>query len=120
MGWRTFINRLQNSQEVRDFAVWSRTRYKQAELRNQTPPISGLDLLVVGHTPVREAHQIANIYFIDTGAYYGSANNVRFGKLTLLEVHPALKIHQISTRVSLKKRWLKKSGLTRNPPQPFD
>lgn len=61
-----------------DFAedVWSRVRFGRKGLG--TAAIEGIDLVVVGHTPVEKPALIDNVYNIDTGAFFS-------GNLTLIE-----------------------------------
>jgi len=56
--------------------LWSRTRHNQFDCSD----ISGVDQVVVGHTPVPEDRYLGNVHYIDTGAVFG-------GKLTLLQIN---------------------------------
>ncbi len=94
--WQHFVTRLQNDEAVQDQALWSRSRFKQIQLIGSTQPISGIDLVVFGHTPVSRPIQTSNIAYIDTGAPY--TDNKALGKLTLLEVKPGFCWHQIQTQ----------------------
>lgn len=54
-------------------AIWGRTRI----FNRDTTPVGGVDLVVCGHTPVKNITKLGNILYIDTGAVYG-------GGLTIL------------------------------------
>lgn len=96
MSWRDFINQLANDADVRDQALWSRSRFKQLQLMGRTQPVEGIDMVIFGHTPVNQPLQQSNICYIDTGATYVTDKNL--GHLTMLEIQPNMKIHQFCTR----------------------
>ena len=93
--WKEFINNLPSDADIRDQILWSRSRFKQIQLLGRTQPISGIDLVVFGHTPVSKPLVVANIVYIDTGATYTEEKFL--GLLTLLEIEPEVKVHQIET-----------------------
>lgn len=92
--WQTFISHLKQD-EYSEFALWSRQRYKQLQLMGRSLPIEGIDLVIFGHTPVEKTLHQANICYIDTGACY--PNEPQLGKLTLLQISPALKTFSMKT-----------------------
>lgn len=96
MDWKTFVSHLGHDEEVREQALWSRTRFKQLQMVGRTQPIAGIDMVVFGHTPTSRPLQQSNICYIDTGATY--TNDRSLGRLTLLEIQPQLKIHQLRTQ----------------------
>ena len=51
--------------------VWSRQRIETLKRTQECIPISGADLFVCGHTPVRAPLNVANCLWIDTGAVFG-------------------------------------------------
>lgn len=60
--------------------LWGRSRIKHS-----IPiPVEDIDVIVVGHTPVKQPTLIANVLYIDTGAVYGKG-------LTILEASEVLK-----------------------------
>lgn len=93
--WPAFFDRMAEDPYLLYFAVWSRGRLKRAELTGEVPPVEGVDLMVVGHTPLRRATQIENIYYLDTAAAY--SNEIADAKLTMLQFHPTFKLNQIAT-----------------------
>ena len=95
MNWAYFIKKLQTSMEIQNYSLWSRNRYKRIITDGYAAKIEGIDLVVVGHTPVPDPITTANIYFIDTGATY--IDDPRLGKLTILELAKAPMLHQIAT-----------------------
>lgn len=97
MAWPYFVQELTKSKEIRNYSLWSRKRYKRivSHSNSHIPDIAGIDLVVVGHTPVVEPLHKGNVYFIDTGATYIEDTNLAY--LTLLELGKTLQIHQIST-----------------------
>ena len=95
MAWPYFIQELNKGKEMRNYGLWSRNRYKRMITNADVPDVAGIDLVVVGHTPMVKPRQEGNMYFIDTGATYIEDANLAY--LTLLELGKTLKIHQIST-----------------------
>lgn len=95
MHWSYFLKDLQEGVEMRNYSMWSRNRYKQMQFGGLTPKVDGVDLVVVGHTPVTKPFQLENVYFIDTGAPYTKESSL--ANLTLLELNKELDIHRIST-----------------------
>jgi serine/threonine protein phosphatase 1 len=95
VAWSDFFDRMSENPDLMYYALWSRYRLKRAELTGDVPPVEGIDLLVVGHTPLRQALQLQNIYYLDTAAAY--SRELEDAKLTLLQFHPDLKIHTLDT-----------------------
>lgn len=46
--------------------VWSRTRIAR---RFDMGPVEGIDIVVVGHTPLKRVARVDNVVYIDTGAF---------------------------------------------------
>lgn len=90
--WQEIIKSLGNDEEIRDYLMWSRNRFKHIQLTGKTSKIAGIDMVIMGHTPISKPLQIENIYYIDTGAAY--VKNENFGHLTLLQVQPEIKVYQ--------------------------
>ena len=65
-----------NSDGYTSAAMWSRDKFNSG---NQDM-IEGVDLVYVGHTPLKEITVMGNVIYIDTGACFG-------GKLTILEIY---------------------------------
>ncbi|PID34302.1 MAG: phosphoprotein phosphatase [Thiotrichales bacterium] len=95
MSWQNFVSQLDDDQDVIDQALWSRTRFKQLQMMGRTQPVSGIDMIVFGHTPVHKPVCESNIIYIDTGAAY--PKDRRLGQLTMLEIQPQMTLHQIKT-----------------------
>ncbi len=95
MAWPYFVQGLQEAEEMKSYSLWSRNRYKRILSDAYVPDVAGIDLVVVGHTPVAKPLQEGNVYFIDTGATYIEDESLAY--LTLLEVGDTLQVHQIST-----------------------
>ena len=93
--WKDFISLLNSDSDVQDQALWSRSRFKQIQLMGRTQPATGIDMLVFGHTPVSRPVHEGNIIYIDTGAPY--VNDKSLGTLTMLEIAPAFRLHQVKT-----------------------
>jgi serine/threonine protein phosphatase 1 len=98
MPWSYFVQQIAHETEIVDYALWSRNRFKHLQTTGRTLPVSGIDLVIFGHTPVQRVLQSANIYYVDTGAAFTEDG---FGKLTLLQIHPELHIHQIDVNHQL-------------------
>lgn len=93
--WDSFVSHLHHDAELQNFALWSRHRLNWGKRFGDVPSVDGLHLLVVGHTPMREATRYQNIMYIDTAAAY--TESVPEAKLTLLQIHPKLDIHSYPT-----------------------
>lgn len=72
--WDDFMAKIDTPQ-VQDFAMWNRDRVR----RDNLEPVRGVDMVYMGHTPLREPRQSANMRWIDTGCF-------ATGKLTLEEL----------------------------------
>ncbi len=90
--WQEIVHSVHYDEEVRDYLMWSRNRYKYIQLTGETVDVEGIDLVVIGHTPVSKPLHINNLYFIDTGAYL--YQDEKYGQLTLLQIHPTIEVHQ--------------------------
>jgi len=51
----------------RENNLWARSRIYHAP----GPTVTGVDIVVVGHTPVKKPMKLANVLYIDTGAVFG-------------------------------------------------
>jgi serine/threonine protein phosphatase 1 len=98
--WKQFISSIAHDKTVVEYALWSRQRFKQLQLVGRTMPISGIDLVVFGHTPVSRVIQQANIYYIDTGACY--PQDSQLGHLTLLEIGKTIKAYTLTVKAQDK------------------
>lgn len=96
ISWKTFVQGLGSDEDIAEYALWSRNRYKHYKLMGRTNAVEGIDLVVFGHTPVRRPLQTANFYYIDTGA--SLLNDSSLGTLTLLQIQPYMQLHQFNTR----------------------
>lgn len=95
VSWQAFVRQLDSDQEVIDQALWSRSRFKQLQLMGRTQPVQGIDIIIFGHTPVSKPVSESNVIYIDTGAAYPQDRTL--GTLSMLEVQPTIKLHQIKT-----------------------
>ena len=89
--WQKLVHSIHFDNEVRDYIMWSRNRYKYIQLTGDTERVEGIDLVVMGHTPISKALRISNFYFIDTGASYLQEEDL--GHLTLLQIHPNIQTY---------------------------
>ncbi|MEB4591812.1 metallophosphoesterase [Candidatus Thiothrix sp. Deng01] len=96
--WHQFIRSLESDPDMEEYALWSRNRYKHFKMMGRTVPVEGIDLVVFGHTPVSKPLQTANFYYIDTGA--SLLEDRSLGKLTMLQIHPLLELHQFNVRTA--------------------
>lgn len=92
ISWDQIIQKAHHDREIRDYMAWSRNRIKGIQLTGETTAVEGIDLVVMGHTPVKEPLSISNLYYIDTGASYLDDENL--GHLTLLQIHPHVEVFQ--------------------------
>jgi serine/threonine protein phosphatase 1 len=93
--WSDIVRTISADDDLKSYILWSRQRHKTMRRTNSTSPIEGIKLAVMGHTPHKEPLRRENVFYIDTGATY--INDRNLGSLTLLQVHPTLKVHQHST-----------------------
>ena len=81
--WTDFLSRLESHDErAVEHALWSRERVAAGSPRR----VSGIDLVLCGHTPTTRIVEAENVCFIDTGAVYRQFPNAR---LTMVEIEPA-------------------------------
>ena len=99
-----FVTGLQEDDELCNYVLWSRNRYRHFKITNSTDRVEGVDLVVLGHTPVEHPIHISNICYLDTGAAYKTRKGL--GKLSVLEIQPNLKLYQLSTRKK-SRSWLR-------------
>jgi serine/threonine protein phosphatase 1 len=95
MSWPEFTSILDGDAKAVNYAVWSRNRLRMTELSGQPAPVEGVDLLIVGHTPLKNAVQVGNIYYLDTAAAYSS--NYEDAKLSLLQFSPGIELTELPT-----------------------
>ena len=80
--WADFLSRLESQDErAIEHALWSRERVAGESAGR----ISGVDLVVCGHTPTTRIVEADNVRFIDTGAVYRQFAGAR---LTMIEIEP--------------------------------
>lgn len=100
--WENFVKSINSDEDLCNYVLWSRNRYRHYKITNSTERVEGIELVVLGHTPVEQPVHISNICYLDTGATYKTRKGL--GKLSVLEIQPNLKLYQINTR---KKGWFK-------------
>lgn len=94
--WQDFVDRLTaGDARLRDYAVWSRKRITLSESNGEVPPVEGIELVIMGHTPLQQAVHAANIYYLDTGAAY--ADVLSEAKLSILQIQPDLLLTEFPT-----------------------
>jgi serine/threonine protein phosphatase 1 len=76
--WEEFMARL-DTQQVQDYALWSRERVGNAKYNRHVDPIRNVDHVYFGHTPLNEPLRAANMSWIDTGCF-------ATGKITVEEL----------------------------------
>lgn len=80
--WADFLSRLESQDErAVEHALWSRERVAGESAGR----VSGVDLVVCGHTPTTRIVEAENVRFIDTGAVYRQFAGAR---LTMIEIEP--------------------------------
>lgn len=80
--WTDFLSRLESWDERSvEHALWSRERVAAGSYGR----VSGVDLVLCGHTPTTRIVEVENVRFIDTGAVYGQFASAR---LTMVEIEP--------------------------------
>jgi len=92
ISWEEIIQNIYSDEEIQNYVMWSRNRYKYIQLTKETIAVDGIDLVVMGHTPIAKPLHIENLFYIDTGAAY--VDNEELGYLTLLQIHPTIELHQ--------------------------
>jgi len=97
--WINIVKTISTDYELKQYVLWSRLRHKKMRLGSTPPPIEGIQLVVMGHTPHKKPLHSENIFYIDTGATY--IDNKNLASLTLLQIHPQLEEHQLSTLESI-------------------
>lgn len=68
--WDVFIRNIDDD-SVQKTAQWSRQRI----LLGEDSPVTGIDLVVVGHTPVKEISSLGNTVYIDTNLHETGVDN---------------------------------------------
>jgi serine/threonine protein phosphatase 1 len=66
--WDEFMAQL-NTEQVQDYALWSRERVGNARYGRHVEPIRNVDHVYFGHTPLDEPLHAANMSWIDTGCF---------------------------------------------------
>ncbi len=88
--WPQWLAALEQDRgEARQTALWSRRSANQAARGLPGRQVCGVDLVLVGHSIVTKCLQWGNFWFMDTGAVISDG---RSAALSMLEVHPGLKL----------------------------
>jgi serine/threonine protein phosphatase 1 len=103
ISWSNFVQKVHTDEDLCDYILWSRNRYRHYQVTKKTERVDGIDLVVLGHTPVKDPIHVSNICYLDTGAAYRTRKTL--GKLSILEIQPKLKLYQINTRKP-RRPWL--------------
>ena len=86
LSWDKFMSLLRkHNRDATLYALWSRNRVSGS--CTTKPVAGGVDRVYCGHTPTRNAVQIDNVHYIDTGAAY-IRDGYEDARLTLVEIHP--------------------------------
>lgn len=81
--WPDFLSRLESGDaRAVEHALWSRERVSAG----RSGPVTGVDLVLCGHTPTTRIVEAANVRFIDTGAVYH--RQFPDARLTMVEIDP--------------------------------
>lgn len=82
--WQQLCKRLDDP-AIREVCQWSRRRLKE----DDRTPVKGLRALLVGHTPVRKAKVLGNVWHLDTGGWSnGYFSLLDLASLTLVNAAP--------------------------------
>lgn len=74
--WSGMVAALDAGDErVENACLWSRSRIKSG----YAEPVEGVQMVIVGHTPLKSVCWLGNVFHIDTGAVFG-------GELTVLDI----------------------------------
>ena len=93
--WPDFLDSIERDGFLsRELALWSRSSANRAANGLPGRRVSGVDLVLVGHSIVETAFQWGNIWFLDTGAV---ATSDPTAALSMLEVHPGLRLWSLPT-----------------------
>ena len=93
--WPELLDALQQDRALtRQTAIWSRSSANQAVRGLPGRSVAGVDLVLVGHSIVQRAFQWGNMWFLDSGAVVSDDPSAA---LTMLEIHPSLKLWSVST-----------------------
>lgn len=65
-----------NADGYENVAMWSRDKFNYKDKSF----VDGVELIYVGHTPLKEVQVLGNVIYVDTGAVFN-------GKLTILEIY---------------------------------
>lgn len=81
MDWATFTEKIQTGDKhTCEQAVWGRTRIE----RRNASGVLGIDRVFVGHSITDQPAQLGNVFYLDTGAFVGVAEeNALAGRLTI-------------------------------------
>ena len=93
--WDDFVANLSTDPKAATFAVWSRNRIRMTELTGKPINVDGIDLMIVGHTPLKQAVQVGNVYYLDTAAAYSSS--YEDAKLSILQFSPGMELTEFPT-----------------------
>lgn len=63
--WSMLAAALHSSRRARDMAMWDRSRIEHQDMSG----VAGIKAVVVGHTPVKNAVCLGNVFHIDTGGW---------------------------------------------------
>jgi serine/threonine protein phosphatase 1 len=102
--WPGLLHALEKGRgSSRQAAIWSRSSANQALRGLPGRTIEGADLVLVGHCIVDRALRWGNLWFLDTGAVVSGDPSAA---LSMLEVHPAIKLWSVSTAADpIASRW---------------
>jgi serine/threonine protein phosphatase 1 len=93
--WVRFVEALEEGIGLtRQTALWSRISVNHALGGAPGGRVRGVDLVLVGHSIVETCFKWGNMWFLDSGAV---ATNTPSAALSMLEIHPGLKLWSVST-----------------------
>jgi len=98
--WDEFVLKLERGdRDATFYAMWSRNRIQGSYASSSV--YGRVQRVYCGHTPTRDVLDLANVYYIDTGAVYAQ-DGYADARLTVVEIHPGEhRVHDIDTNVSV-------------------
>ncbi len=93
--WAQWLAALEDDRgQARQIALWSRTSANQAIHGLPGRQVPGVDLVLVGHNIMSHCIRWGDFWFLDSGAVVSDDPSAA---LSMLEVHPRLKLWSLST-----------------------
>jgi len=81
-----------NFKDVHPEIIWSFDRFNKFSDNKKVNPISNIDGVVFGHTPVKNITKVENTLYIDTGSFLEDPKKYEFGDITVIEIREIKKM----------------------------